>query len=70
MARAKARDKKYWRSVVDELIAQEAVMQEGDPYPVLKITTKGFRYPLRQGKDHGAEERGGKGKDREGQGRS
>ncbi len=38
----KGRDKRYWRSVVDELIAQEAVMQEGDPYPVLKITKKGF----------------------------
>jgi ATP-dependent DNA helicase RecQ len=37
----KGRDKKYWRSVVDELIAQEAVIQEGDPYPVLKITQKG-----------------------------
>jgi ATP-dependent DNA helicase RecQ len=37
----KGRDKKYWRSVVDELIAQEAVMQQGDPYPVLKITQKG-----------------------------
>lgn len=35
------RDKKYWRSVIDELIAQEALMQEGDPYPVLKITQKG-----------------------------
>src|SRR5208283_765729 len=33
--------KTYWRSVVDELIAQEAVLQEGDPYPVLKITKKG-----------------------------
>lgn len=37
----KGRDKKYWRSVVDELIAQAALMQEGDPYPVLKITQKG-----------------------------
>ncbi len=37
----KGRDKKYWRSVVDEMIAQGAVMQEGDPYPVLKITQKG-----------------------------
>ncbi|MGD0283523.1 MAG: RecQ family ATP-dependent DNA helicase, partial [Dissulfurispiraceae bacterium] len=37
----KGRDKTYWRSVVDELIAQKAVMQEGDPYPVLKITKKG-----------------------------
>lgn len=37
----KNRDKKYWRYVVDELIAQEALMQEGDPYPVLKISPKG-----------------------------
>ena len=37
----KSRDKKYWRSFVDELIAQEALVQEGDPYPVLKITLKG-----------------------------
>ena len=37
----KGRDKKYWRSIVDELIAQESVMQEGDPYPVMKITQKG-----------------------------
>lgn len=37
----KGRDKKYWRSVVNELIAQEALMQEGDPYPVLRITQKG-----------------------------
>jgi len=37
----KVRDKKYWRSVLDELIAQEAIMQQGDPYPVLKITQKG-----------------------------
>ena len=41
MAQAKARDKKYWRGVVDELIAQEALLQEGDPYPVLKIPQKG-----------------------------
>ncbi len=37
----KGRDKRFWRAVVDELIAQEAVLQEGDPYPVLKITKKG-----------------------------
>lgn len=37
----KNRDKKYWRSVVNELIAQEALIQEGDPYPVLKIAQKG-----------------------------
>jgi ATP-dependent DNA helicase RecQ len=37
----KGMDKKYWRSVLDELMAQEAIMQEGDPYPVMKITPKG-----------------------------
>jgi ATP-dependent DNA helicase RecQ len=37
----KGKDKKHWRSVADELIAQEALSQEGDPYPVLKITRKG-----------------------------
>lgn len=37
----KGRDKKYWRFIVDELIAQETLLQEGDPYPVLKITQKG-----------------------------
>ena len=37
----KDRDKKYWRSLVDELIAQGALMQEGEPYPVLKIPEKG-----------------------------
>lgn len=37
----KGKDKKYWRSLVDELLAQEALMREGDAYPVLKITQKG-----------------------------
>jgi ATP-dependent DNA helicase RecQ len=37
----KAKDKKYWRGIVDELMAQEALLQEGDPYPVLKIPEKG-----------------------------
>ena len=37
----KGRDKKYWRSLIDELIAQGALAQEGDPYPVLGITQKG-----------------------------
>lgn len=35
------RDKKYWRSVIDELLAQGALVQEGQQYPVLKITHKG-----------------------------
>jgi len=37
----KAKDKKYWRGIVDELMAQEALLQEGDPYPALKISQKG-----------------------------
>jgi ATP-dependent DNA helicase RecQ len=37
----KGRDKKYWRSVVDELLAQGALLHAGDPYPVLNITDKG-----------------------------
>ena len=37
----RGRDKRYWRTVLDELIAQEAVLQEGDPYPILKLTTTG-----------------------------
>ncbi len=37
----KGRDKRYWRTVLDELMAQEAVLQEGDPYPVLKLTAMG-----------------------------
>ena len=56
----KARDKKYWRGVVDELMAQEALTQEGDPYPVLKISRKGLRHSLWQGRYHGTEERGDK----------
>lgn len=37
----RGRDKKYWRSVIDELLAQEALRQEGQQYPLLKITEKG-----------------------------
>ncbi|MFZ5998295.1 MAG: DNA helicase RecQ [Nitrospirota bacterium] len=37
----KGKDKRYWRSIAGELIAQEALVQEGDSYPVLKITKKG-----------------------------
>lgn len=37
----KDRDKNFWRFIVDELLAQDALIQEGDPYPVLKLTEKG-----------------------------
>ena len=35
------RDKKHWWSVVGELLAQELIRQDGDRYPVLKLTPKG-----------------------------
>ena len=34
-------DKKYWRFLVDELLAQELIREDGDRYPVLKLTAKG-----------------------------
>lgn len=37
----KQKDKKYWRYIIDELLAQQAVRQDGDQYPVLKLTPKG-----------------------------
>jgi len=41
-AAGKNRDKKHWRFLVDELLAQDMVRQDGDPYPVLKLTPKGL----------------------------
>jgi len=38
----KHKDKKYWRFLVDELIAQGAIHVDGDRYPVLKLTKKGL----------------------------
>ncbi len=35
------RDKNHWRFIVDELLAQEIINQDGDRYPLLKITEKG-----------------------------
>ncbi|NTW67745.1 MAG: DNA helicase RecQ [Nitrospirae bacterium] len=35
------RDKMHWRFIVDELLAQELIRQDGDRYPVLKLTPKG-----------------------------
>ena len=35
------KDKKYWRHLADELLAQGILRREGDRYPVLKITPKG-----------------------------
>ncbi|HTR44172.1 MAG TPA: DNA helicase RecQ [Thermodesulfovibrionales bacterium] len=38
----KGKDKKHWRFLVDELLAQDLIRHEGDPYPVLKLTPKGM----------------------------
>jgi ATP-dependent DNA helicase RecQ len=38
----KHKDKKHWRFLVNELLAQDMIRQEGDPYPVLKLTQKGL----------------------------
>ena len=37
----KDKDKRHWRFLIDELLVQEMVRQEGDPYQVLKLTPKG-----------------------------
>ncbi len=37
------RDRNYWRFIVDELLAQEAIYQDGDRYPVLKLSDRGKR---------------------------
>jgi ATP-dependent DNA helicase RecQ len=34
-------DKNHWRFIVNELLAQELIRQDGDRYPVLKLTPKG-----------------------------
>ena len=35
------KEKKHWHFIVDELLAQEAIIQDGDQYPVLILTKKG-----------------------------
>jgi ATP-dependent DNA helicase RecQ len=37
----KDKDKNHWRFIVNELLAQEVIRQDGDRYPVLKLTQKG-----------------------------
>jgi len=37
----KDRDKRYWRRIIDDLIAQECVVQTDSRYPVLHLTPKG-----------------------------
>jgi ATP-dependent DNA helicase RecQ len=35
------RDKNHWRFIVNELLAQELIRQDGDRYPILKLTPRG-----------------------------
>jgi ATP-dependent DNA helicase RecQ len=37
----KLQDKNHWRFIVNELLAQELIRQDGDRYPVLKLTPRG-----------------------------
>lgn len=40
-AAGRDKDRRYWHYIVDELLAQEIICQEGDKYPVLKLTARG-----------------------------
>lgn len=35
------KDKNHWRFLIDELLSQDVIRQDGDQYPVLKLTPKG-----------------------------
>jgi ATP-dependent DNA helicase RecQ len=37
----KDRDRHHWHFIIDELLVQDVIQQDGDRYPVLKITEKG-----------------------------
>lgn len=37
----KEKDKNHWRFIIGELLAQEFIKQDGDRYPVLKMTPRG-----------------------------
>lgn len=39
--KGKEKDKKHWRFLIDELLAQDVICQDGGQYPVLKLTAKG-----------------------------
>ncbi len=40
------RDRKHWNFVADELLAQELLRQEGDRYPILRMTPRGRKVLL------------------------
>jgi ATP-dependent DNA helicase RecQ len=49
----KHKAKKHWQFIVDELLAQEAIVQDGGQYPVLKLTKKGTEILLGREKIEG-----------------
>jgi len=53
----KHKAKKHWQFIVDELLAQEAIAQDGGQYPVLILTKKGYGYTFRKRGDRGIKER-------------
>ncbi len=44
------KDKNHWRLIVDELLAQDIILHDGDRYPVLKLTDKGKKVLFGSGK--------------------
>jgi ATP-dependent DNA helicase RecQ len=46
-------DKNYWRFIVNELLAQELIRQDGDRYPVLKLTPRGANVLVGKGEVFG-----------------
>jgi ATP-dependent DNA helicase RecQ len=60
----KHHDKMHWRFIVDELLAQELIRQDGDRYPVLKLTPKGAAQLTGQERISGLKREGKKAKGR------
>jgi ATP-dependent DNA helicase RecQ len=53
-------DKSHWRFVVDELLAQELIRQDGERYPVLKLTPAGAAALIGNGRVSGIRREEGK----------
>jgi ATP-dependent DNA helicase RecQ len=64
----KDRDKNHWRFIVDELLAQDVIHQDGDRYPVLKLTEKGKKVLFGNEKVSALKREGPKKKQRAGKG--
>jgi ATP-dependent DNA helicase RecQ len=60
------KDKNHWRFIVNELLAQELIRQDGDRYPVLKITPRGMAALTGKEEVFGLTRESGKKKERRG----